>query len=94
MLAQILTPRQIQAVHETSIRILEKIGVLLPHEDMLSRLEGAGAKVDHASHRAWIPEHLVMACLATAGKQFDNSASRRIGEGREGIHGRYHTPFA
>jgi trimethylamine--corrinoid protein Co-methyltransferase len=70
MLAQILTPRQIQAVHETSIRTLEKVGILLPHEDMLSRLEDAGAKVDHAEHRAWIPEHLVVSCLATAGKQF------------------------
>jgi trimethylamine--corrinoid protein Co-methyltransferase len=53
-----------------SIRLLERVGVDIPHPEILARFEKAGAKVDTATHRVRIPEPLVRDCLATAGKTF------------------------
>ena len=50
--------------------VLEQVGVLVPHEDMLNRLEAAGARVDPAAQRVRIPENLVMDSLRTAEKRF------------------------
>jgi len=70
MKSQVLTPEQIQKIHKATISILERIGVTVPHADMLKRMEAAGAKVDHASQQVRIPEALVARSLAQAGKQY------------------------
>ena len=70
MFASILTQDQIRRIHETSLAILERVGVLVPHEGMLGRFADSGASVDFPSQRVRIPPDLVMRCLDQAGKQF------------------------
>jgi trimethylamine:corrinoid methyltransferase-like protein len=42
---KVLRALQIARVHGASMGVLERVGVVVPHEDMLDRLEQAGAKV-------------------------------------------------
>jgi len=86
MLNTVLTQDQISRVHEASMSILHRTGVQVPHEDMLNRLEDAGARVDRPTQRAYIPEALVSRCIDQAGKQFtifgrDLSKTARFGQG-------------
>jgi trimethylamine--corrinoid protein Co-methyltransferase len=66
----ILTEDQICRIHETSLAILERVGVLVPYEDILRRFADSGASVDFPSQRVRIPPDLVMRCLDQAGKRF------------------------
>jgi trimethylamine--corrinoid protein Co-methyltransferase len=70
MFAQVLTPAQIQRLHEASLQILATTGVHVPHPDILNRFDAAGASVDGLAQRVRIPETLVMSSLRQAGKRF------------------------
>ena len=70
MQSRVLTDEQIARIHNASLAVLEKTGVLVPHEDMLDRFDNAGAAVDRASQRVRIPADLVARCLESAGKRF------------------------
>jgi trimethylamine---corrinoid protein Co-methyltransferase len=80
-------PQKLQRLHNASIRILETIGVHVPHDAMLGLFAEAGAKVDRSSQRVRIPEAVVTRCLETAGKSFtlygrDRSKTAVFGMGR------------
>jgi trimethylamine---corrinoid protein Co-methyltransferase len=66
-----LSKEQVQLIDETSIAILEKPGILCYHEESVSLLEKAGAKVEatrEGEHEAWwvsIPEKTVREALDT-----------------------------
>jgi len=63
----VLSAQQISQIHLASIAVLERIGVVVPHEDMLNRMEAAGARVNRAAQRALIPESLSwIACARPA----------------------------
>ena len=66
----VLSSEDIERIDGASIRILERTGVEVPHEEMRNRFEKAGAKVDHGSKRVRIPEKLVRECVGKAGKTF------------------------
>jgi trimethylamine--corrinoid protein Co-methyltransferase len=66
----LLTEDQINKIHTTSINILEKIGVHIPHEGAIELLEEAGSKVDKESKIVKIPEKVVDGCLETCKKKF------------------------
>jgi trimethylamine--corrinoid protein Co-methyltransferase len=70
MFATVLSAAQITRLHEASLRILDEIGVEVPHADMLERFAAAGARVDHEAQRVRIPADLVDRCLGQAGKRF------------------------
>jgi len=70
MIAQVLTDEQIARIHDASLRILERTGIVVPHEDMLARLADAGADVDRDAQRVRIGGDLVARCIAQAGRQF------------------------
>ncbi|MCY3018050.1 MAG: trimethylamine methyltransferase family protein [Planctomycetota bacterium] len=70
MHATVLTPEQIERIHQASLAILERTGVHVPHDDMLRRFAGAGASVDTAAKRVRIAPALVERCLQSAGKRF------------------------
>ena len=87
MFARKLTDEQIQRIHETSLAILERVGVQLPHPEMLERFADSGASVDHESQRVRIPADLVMRSLEQAGKSFaiygrDPSKQALFGRGK------------
>lgn len=70
MLSRVLSDSQIKRIHEASLSILERTGVHIPHEEMLSRFEDSGAQVDREKRVVCIPADLVMRSLDQAGKQF------------------------
>ena len=87
MFASALTKEQILRIHTASMAILDRVGVQVPHDDMLDRLAQSGARVDRQAQRARIPADLVERCLAQAGKQFtvygrDMSRTAAFGVGR------------
>ncbi|MFH0910125.1 MAG: trimethylamine methyltransferase family protein [Planctomycetota bacterium] len=86
MRVELLTEEQIRRVHNASIAVLERTGVVVPHPGMLARLEGAGARVDRAAQRVRLPEALVMQSLSRAEKKFtlygrDPAKTARFGQG-------------
>ena len=87
MQSHVLSNDQIARINTASLRILEKTGVVIPHEDMLNRFEDAGATVDRAEQRVRIPADLVARSIASAGKQFtlygrDMNQTAAFGQGK------------
>jgi len=83
----VLDDDQVETLHHTSVRILDEVGVQVPHADMRSRFRDAGAAVDEARALVRIPEGLITRCLATAGKSFtlygrDRHCAAVFGKGR------------
>lgn len=70
MQVKILDKQQIDKIHNTSLKILEKIGVFVPHEEVLSRFIDYGARKEKNSNIVKIPSELVMELVSKAGKQF------------------------
>ncbi len=87
MKVQILTEAQVERIHRASLSILENTGVVLPHEEMLNRFAGKGARVDFEKQRVFIPGELVESLVAKAGKRFaiygrDISRTAEFGTGK------------
>jgi trimethylamine---corrinoid protein Co-methyltransferase len=70
MFTSLLTEEQIRWIHEASLRVLDRIGVEVPHPEVLSRFADSGAVVDPKTKRVRIPADLVSRSLQQAGKQF------------------------
>ncbi len=70
MFSKVLSPEQIERIHNASLEILERVGVVVPHDEVFGRFADAGAKVDRKARRVWISADLVMQSLDQAGKQF------------------------
>jgi len=62
-----LEESQIDAIHQTTLRILGEIGVVLSEPKSRELLTGAGAKV--LGNRVLLPPELVEKCIAQAGKK-------------------------
>ena len=54
-----LNTEEIYAIHRSSLRILERVGVRVPHEECLSCCARAGAKIEEAGGTVRIPESLM-----------------------------------
>jgi len=67
---KILSEAEIQAIHEASLSILKKTGIMIHHDEILKLVGEAGARVDKDSKIAHMPEQLVMDCIAKAEKQY------------------------
>ncbi len=65
-----LTSEQENIVHETSIRILERVGVKVTSKPVIGMLKDNGAEVDEKKEIVKIPETLVTEALAKAPKEF------------------------
>jgi len=87
MYCSVLTTDQVRRIHEASLLVLDRIGVGIPHPEVLSRLDDAGARVDRTAQRAWIQPDLVESSLRQCGKQytlFGRDLSRRAIFGQGG----------
>jgi len=65
-----LTREEENIVHRESIRILEEVGIKVTSDSVLRMLEDHGARVDHKSQVAKVPEQMVKDALAKAPKEF------------------------
>ncbi len=70
MICRVLSDAQIEKIHRASLDILERVGVVVPHEGILDRFSDAGAKVSFREQRVWIPADLVERSLEQCGKHF------------------------
>jgi len=87
MFSSVLTEQQIARVHTTALDILSRVGVHIPHPEMLQRFADNGATVDFAAQRVCIPADLVNRSLRQAGKQFtlygrDLAKTAAFGQGK------------
>ena len=65
-----LTSEQEDLVHETSIRILQEVGIKVTSRSVLEMLKENGASVDEARSVVSIPESMVEEALSKAPKEF------------------------
>ena len=66
----ILKRKQVEAIHQASLQILEQTGIRLPHEHLQNELAARGARVDKSSNVVYWPPALVEECLASAPSSF------------------------
>jgi len=86
----ILSPQEIQAVHETSLKILRDTGVIVHNESTRRRLAEAGAQPDSNTNVVRFNENLVYQALENTAKQFilygrDTSKTARFGYGDQNM---------
>jgi trimethylamine---corrinoid protein Co-methyltransferase len=67
---ELLSKNEIQAFHETSLKILKDVGVMVTSPEILDYLAEAGAIVDKEKRTARFDEDLVMWALEAAGKKY------------------------
>ena len=67
---KILSDAEIQTIHDAGLDVLKKTGIMIHHDEILKLVEEAGATVDNNSKIAYMPERLVMNCVAKAKKQY------------------------
>ena len=67
MASSLLTQDQIHWIHDSSLTILERVGVEVPHPEMLARFADSGAQIDPHTKRVRIPADLVNRSLQQAG---------------------------
>ena len=70
MLLRVLADDQIKRIHETSLAILDQVGVVIPHDEILSRFADVGALVDRQQQHVRLPPYLVMRLVNQAEKCF------------------------
>jgi trimethylamine--corrinoid protein Co-methyltransferase len=68
--AEILTPDQIQQLHDASMHILENIGLDFLDDEALAIWQKAGAKVDRTARHVWIDRGLLLEAIAQAPADF------------------------
>jgi trimethylamine--corrinoid protein Co-methyltransferase len=67
---ELLSQEDIQKIHETSVKVLEEVGVEIDNENALNLLADSGAKVDYKEKKAFISEALVKEALKTTPSGF------------------------
>ena len=65
-----LTESDVKLIHESSLEILEKTGVMYDNKTALDLLESHGQKVDRDNGIAWIKPEIVEKCIKTAPRHF------------------------
>jgi trimethylamine--corrinoid protein Co-methyltransferase len=83
---RLLSQQELKAIHETSLRILREVGVVIRHEYVLEQLAEAGAQVDKTKNLVRFKDELVETAVAKAQKQYvlygrDRSVRARFGYG-------------
>jgi len=62
----ILSESEIETLHEKTLRLLQRVGIVIEHAGALKLLASAGARVDKEAQRAWLPSDLVHGAIRGA----------------------------
>jgi len=86
----LLSPQELHAIHDTSLKILRDVGVLVRSAQALDRLAAVGARVDRASGIARFDERTVLKAIETTTKQYaifgrDGTRVARYGYGDQNL---------
>jgi trimethylamine--corrinoid protein Co-methyltransferase len=60
---EILNPDQVEQVHLTALRVLEEVGLWLPHREILEYFHQAGAQVSFDEQMVRLPPELTTECI-------------------------------
>jgi trimethylamine--corrinoid protein Co-methyltransferase len=71
-----VTPSQLEQIHNASLEVLARTGMLVKHKEALALLKDAGCRVK--GERVWVPGWLVEECLRLAPKRV--AVANRLGE--------------
>ncbi|MFN2227628.1 MAG: trimethylamine methyltransferase family protein, partial [Anaerolineae bacterium] len=96
MFQEILSPEQIEQIHDTSMKLLAEVGVQFPYEPALATFQKHGVKTD--GQRVYLSEDQVMQAVANAPRQFTIHARNPernvvVGGGRPVFAPGYGAPF-
>jgi trimethylamine--corrinoid protein Co-methyltransferase len=83
---EILTPDEIEQIHQATLQVLETVGCRLPQPQILDRLEARGAAVDRQSGIARLPRALVEQALRDTRPTLDENAPPPFRRGRYMAH--------
>jgi len=86
MVIKVLEDEQITKIHNASLEILERCGVVIPHRKILELFADTGADVSFNTNRVKIPPDIVMHLLNKAGRSFTiygRDISRRADFGKD-----------
>ncbi|MDH5438897.1 MAG: trimethylamine methyltransferase family protein [Candidatus Bathyarchaeota archaeon] len=67
---KLLTKKQLEDIHNATLEVLHRTGVVFKHPEALKIFEDAGAHVDHKSQRVFIPSYLVKEAIRKAPTRF------------------------
>ena len=70
MFSKVLSGNQIDRIHQASLKILDCVGVNVPHEEILTRLADSGCRIDWQRQLVFISSDLIEKSLGQSGKQF------------------------
>jgi trimethylamine--corrinoid protein Co-methyltransferase len=62
--------RQLEAIHNATLELLQRTGVIFKHPEALRLFEDAGAHVDQKNQRVFLPSHLVEEAIKKAPSGF------------------------
>jgi len=93
---EFLSPDDVEKVHETSMRVMERVGVSFPHEDVLKLFDKHGFRTD--GEKVFFEEQQVMDALASVPRPFTIHApnpdeSVVVGDGSPVFAPGYGAPF-
>jgi trimethylamine--corrinoid protein Co-methyltransferase len=88
---EVITPEQVEQLHEAAMHILENIGIVFMDAEALDLWEKAGAQVDHRSQNVRFDRGLILELVAKAPAQF---TWRARNPARNMMVGRNHMMFA
>ena len=67
---EILSREEVYWIHQTSMEVLEKVGIMVHEPNAFKLLKDAGAEVDEKSRKVFIPEYLVREAVKKAPSRF------------------------
>jgi trimethylamine--corrinoid protein Co-methyltransferase len=67
---RLFTKRQLVDIHNATLEVLERTGVVFKHPEALKIFESAGAHVDSKSQRVFVPSYLVREAIKKAPSRF------------------------
>jgi trimethylamine--corrinoid protein Co-methyltransferase len=67
---KLFTKRQLLDIHNATLEILEKTGVVFKHSEALKIFEDAGAHVDKKSQKVFVPSYLIEEAIKKAPRRF------------------------
>lgn len=91
MLLEVLAPDQIKLIHESTLWILENVGIEIKNEPILHLLNKNGVNIDFSTGIAKIPCELIEECIKKTPKNItlfsrNSKYSIRLGEGNTYVH--------
>jgi trimethylamine--corrinoid protein Co-methyltransferase len=84
-----LSQKEVLSIHETSMRVLEEVGVHVEYEDALDLLKKAGAVVDYDQKRVYFPQSFMNEVLGTCSSRltlYDTLGEEAVVFGRDKSH--------